>query len=473
MQSTTSGSLGQDVDAAMQKPKFPGLTYVPDDNNYVKVTDTMSKENFMMPTNQTVFVAASEKQWQISPTVKGPFPLKRSVTDQDYIEFNLAGGGLQGIYDVNQLLIMGTLQELGNNGPHNFGPALLFFDRIEFRSDTDDNVYRTYDFSGNYARFGFLNTNEQIGSWTKWCEQFGLTNTFVGFGPAGLANQIQSLETKSFVIPLYGSPLDNVPPALLGVAGPTGNFTMRIFMKTLDQMKETVPGLADSFKIDLQLRIITEQRGSQGVADFQRTIQFLEQPNTFIQTLMLHEVRTSGTQSGGGFLPAFGPGATFDFVPGIAANAWYYAFFFIVQDRPAAMVASADYNLIPFFTVSATNNGADNVFVRGVRDGTQDFINEGSFLAHNLTMSSKAPGSLLANQPMWMMCAGAQFARGLKYGVIDGFWPMMTNDLFRFRGGNNKVNTFAPTNKITIYIYVIARFWADIARSGVKAAMYF
>lgn len=465
----SQGNLSSDIDASLARVKFEGITYVPDDNSFVKQVDNATKTRWMMPLNQTVIVAASEKQWDVSTVTKGPFALKTNVSDQDYFEFNLAGAGLNGIYDVNQLFIYGTISELSGvvaNAPHRFGPCNLWFDRIEFRSDTDDVLWRTYDLSGNYGRFGFLNTTEQAAYYLKWVDQFGLTGTFVGFGVAGVPNQLGNLETKNWIIPLYGTPIHFVPPAILGVQGSTGNFTMRVFMKPLQLMKETAVNAADSFNIAPVLRIITEQRGSRGVADFQDTVNFLEQPNTFISCIVLHEIRTSGVQSGGGFLPAFGNGATFDFVPGVASNAWLYSFFFVVQDRPAVLNAASDYTFLPWFTVSGTSSGTGQVFLRGVRDATQDFINEGSFLNHVVTMASKMPGSLLANQVMWMMCAGAQFARGLSSGVIDGYWPLQSNDIFRFRGGNVKVATFAATNKITMYMYVALKFFADVHRNG-------
>jgi hypothetical protein len=469
-----NNNVGSEIDRSLMDPKFKGYSYVPDDNNFVKQYDSVKKDTWMMPANQTIIVAAAEKQWDISPTVKGPFALKTTVTDQDYFEFNMAGSGLNGIYDVNQLFIFGTISELsgiGANAPHRFGPCLLWFDRIEFRSDTDDVLYRTYDISGNYARFGFLNTVEQAAVYIKWADQFGLTNTFVGFGPAGVANQLGNLETKNWVIPLYGTPIHFIPPALLGFQGANGNFTMRIYLKPLVQMKETAVNAADSFNINPVLRIITEQRGSVGVQDFTQTLAFLERPNTYMATLILHEVRTTGVQAGGGFLPAFGAGALFDFVPGVATNAWCYSFFFVVQDRPALLNAASDYTFLPWFTVTATSNGAGFVFLKGVRDGTQDFINEGTFLQHVTTMSSKMPGNLIANQVMWMMCAGAQFSRGMSNGVIDGYWPFQNNDIFRFRGGSTKVATFAATNRITMFMYVVAKFWADVSRQGTRTQM--
>lgn len=461
----TQSNLSTDVNAALQMQKLCGVTFVPDDNDYVK--QFVGRKRYLMPRYQTIVVAAYEKQWDITPVTKGPFALKVSPTDNDYIEWNLAGAGLNGIYDVEQMFIYGTITELsGLNAPHRFGPALLWFDRAEIRSDTDDIIWRTYDYSGFYCRFGLILNLEERGVYLSYVDQFGLTPTYSGFGAAGVPNQLAANQTKSWVLPFFGSPMSFLPPALLSFKnGYTGNLTLRLFLKSTTLMKETALNATDSYNINPVLRIITTQRGSAGISDFEQTLIFLEQDNTWMTCLVLHEIRTSGVQSGGGFLPAFGAGGLFDFVPGIAANAWLSAFFFIVRDRPAVQNASNEYTLIPFFTVAATSNGSNNVFLRGVRDGTQDFINQGSFMIHTVANAIKLRGPLLASQPIWMMCSGDNFTRALDQGVIDGFMPLQTNDIFRFQGGTTGVTTFAATNKIEFYMYVVMQVFADIHRT--------
>ena len=473
MSKANQGNFSSDIDQSLTRKKFDGLAYVPDRTNLVRQNVPGSRKKYLIEKQQTVVVASCERQWDIQPTVKGPFPLKTTVTDNDYIEWNLAGAGLNGIYNVDQLLIYGTISELsGANGPHRFGPCLLWFTRIEVRSDTDDTIWRTYDFSGNYARFGFLNTSDSAQLYRQYVPQFGLNVLYVGFGAAGINNQLQNLETKAWAIPLYGTPVHFIPPAILGVqAGYSGNLTMRLFMKPLNLMKETALNAGDSFNINPVLRIITNQRGSKGLEDFDMTINWLEQDFTYITCLVLHEINTAGIQAGGGFLPAFGAGAQFDFVPGIAANAWVNSFFFTVRDRPASQVALNEYTLIPFYTSNATNAGYNNVTLRIVRDGTQDVLNVASFMVHMLANDTKVPGSpFLTAQPLWLISMGEDFARSISGGVMDGFMALQTNDIFRFQAGTTLIQTFAATNKLEIWMYCMMQVVADVHRMGTKVS---
>ncbi len=473
----TQGNLTSDIDQAVSRGKLDGVTLIPDTSNLVTQSIPGSRKRYLIPAQQTKAVASSERQWDINPTVKGPFALKTSVSDStDYIEWNAAGAGLNGIYNVVQLFIYGTITELsGLNAPHRFGPCTLWFKELQFRSDTDDVIFRMYDFSGLYGRFNLLNNVESRALFLSYVDQFGMTVTFTGFGAAGVPNQLGANETKSWCIPLYGTPIHFIPPAILGVqSGYSGNFTMRLFMKPVNLMKETVVNATDSYNINCVMRIITDQRGSVGLQQFENTINWLEMDYTYITCLVMHEIFTNGVQAGGGFLPAFGAGATFDFVPGIAAQAWINAFFFVVRDRPAVQNASNEYTLIPFFNATATSSGANNVTMRVIRDGTQDVINVGSFMIQAIANAPKYPGAdFLAAQPIWMMAMGECPAKALNGGVVDGFLALQTNDTIRFQGGTTLVKTFAATNKIDFFMYAIMQVVADVHRNGTIIKSWF